>query len=235
MTFVNRGVQQIGEHGGLQSCGIRVDQHKERIIGQKPAGIHQEGINAVLDLPDLALGAASVGGRIHDDRVIGISPSYLALYKFAAVIDEPADRSVLEPRNGGVLPGPGDHTPGRVDMSDGRTGLRCCNCGTAGISEQVEDFNFSAGRHSVSNDLTEPVPVDGLLREEAGMLEVKGFEPEGQIFVVDRPLLGKVSELPLAAALIAAVIMRVGISPFSAARRIPDHLRVRTDQLVPAP
>ena len=67
------------------------------------------------------------------------------------------------------------------------------------------------------------------------MLEVKGFESEGQIFVVDRPLLGKVSELPLAAALIAAVIMRVGISPLSAARRIPDHLRVRTDQLVSAP
>ena len=67
------------------------------------------------------------------------------------------------------------------------------------------------------------------------MFEVKRFEPEREIPVVDRPLFGKIPKFPLAAAFVAAVVMTVGISPFSSAGSLPDHLRVRTDQLVAAP
>ena len=120
-------------------------------------------------------------------------------------------------------------------MGDSGSGLGGRDGGTAGVGKEVEDLYFLAGCDGASDDLAEPVPVDRLLGEESRVLEVKGLKSEGEIPIVDRPLLGEVSELPLAAAFIAAVVMGVGVPPFSAARRLPDHLWVRADQLVAAP
>ena len=79
MPAVDGCVQKIGQNRRLQTRRVGVDQHKERIVGEEPAGAHQEGINAGLDLPDFSLGAAPVGRRIHDDRVVGIATADFAL------------------------------------------------------------------------------------------------------------------------------------------------------------
>ena len=120
-------------------------------------------------------------------------------------------------------------------MSDAGAGFGCRDCRAAGVGEEVQYFDLAPRGHGVLNDPAEPVPVDGLFREQTGVFEVKRFESEGEIPVVDRPLLGQVPEFPLAAAFVTAVVMAVGISPFSSAGSLPDHLRVRTDQFVAAP
>ena len=120
-------------------------------------------------------------------------------------------------------------------MGDMSAGLGCSNRRAARVGKKIEDFHFSAGRYSLLNNSAEPVPVDSLFREQSGVLEIKGLEPEGEVPVVDRPLLRKVEELPLAAALAAAVVVRVGVSPFPPPGGLPYYLRVGTDELIAAP
>ena len=117
--------------------------------------------------------------------------------------------------------------------------LRACfgrgNCRAACVGEEIEHFDLSAGRNRFTDDPGKPVPVDGLLGKQTCMFEVERLEPEREVPVVDRPLFGKIDKLPLAAALFAAVVVRVGLFPLLAAGRFPYDLRVRTDELIAAP
>ena len=232
---VDGRVQQVGENCRLKACRVGIDQHKERIVGEKAARVHQEGIDAVLYFPDFAFGSSPVGRRIHYDGVICVASAQFALHEFAAVVDEPADRSIRKSRNSCIFFGPCDHPLGGVDMGDTCTRLSGRDRRASRISEEIEDLHFSAGGDGIFNNAAEPVPVDGLLGEESRVFEVEGFETEGEVLVPDRPFLREIEKLPLAAALAAAVVVRVGILPFPAARCLPDDLRVRTDELIAAP
>ena len=50
-------------------------------------------MNGFFDLPDLSLGAAAIGGRIHDDSVIMIPAPDFPFHELDAVVYDPADRS----------------------------------------------------------------------------------------------------------------------------------------------
>ena len=77
-----------------------------------------------------------------------------------------------------------------------------------------------------------PGPVDGLFREDAGVLEAGGADDERQVLPLNLPFLGQFFVVvPLAAAFGGAVIDRVGLGPQGADLVIfPDNLRVGADQ-----
>ena len=118
-------------------------------------------------------------------------------------------------------------------MCDSRACLCCCKGGTACVGEEIQHLDRAAG---ISDFFREPVPVSGLLREKAGVLEAEGLELEGELLVVDAPLLWKVKKFPLSATLLAAVIMAVRMLPaVLLSWCIPDDLRVRAHEQVIAP
>ena len=94
---IQHGVQHIAENSGLQAGCIRIDQEEERPVREQKSGPLQEGENAVLYFPDFPFGASAVRRRIHYDRVVVVSSPDLALYKFAAVVHQPADGGVTAP------------------------------------------------------------------------------------------------------------------------------------------
>ena len=120
-------------------------------------------------------------------------------------------------------------------MGDLCAGLGGGDGGAACVGKEIEYFHLSARGDGFADDLREPIPVDSLLGKEPGVFEVKGLEAEGEVAIVDGPLLGKVYEFPLAAAFFAAVVVRVWLFPLFAAGRFPYNLRIRTDQLIAAP
>ena len=123
-------------------------------------------------------------------------------------------------------------------MADGsarrRAGQRC----TAGVAEEVQNFNGPACGADLPGV---PGPVDGLLREDAGVLEAGGADDKGQFILPfstgDLPLFGQTAAvLPLASALIGAVVNGVRLGPEGALLgRLPHHLRVRPDKQRLAP
>ena len=110
-------------------------------------------------------------------------------------------------------------------MADGRARVRRRERCAAGVCEQVEHADGTAG---MADHLIDEIPVGGLLGEQSGVLEAHRLELERQIAVVDGPLLGQFADLPLAAARIRAMVDGVRLVPNPAllvAR--PDGLRVR--------
>lgn len=190
-------------------------------------------MNRLLDFPDLALWSSSVGRRVHDDRVVVVTSADLALDKFGAVIHKPADRLVRKAGHGSVLFCPVDHAFGCIDMCDACACCGRCERCASRVGEQVQHFNRAVG---TADQIAEPVPVRCLLREKAGVFEAERFQAEGQVFIVDLPLLRQMEKLPFSAALAASVIMTVFLFP---ARifffRVPDDLRVWSYQKVISP
>ena len=131
--------------------------------------------------------------------------------------------------------GPGDDLAYRVQVGYVRPGAPGGQGRGSCVGKEVEDLDPSSRCGSALNDGAEPVPVDCLLGEEAGVLETEGLEPEGEVSVADRPLLGKVHEFPLPAAFAAAVVMGVRLIPDLSPGRLPNDLRIRTDQLIASP
>ena len=118
-------------------------------------------------------------------------------------------------------------------MADGGTCRRTGQRSTAGVAEQVQHLY----RAACGTDLFGvPCPVDSLLREHAGVLEAGGADDEGELILAlaaaNLPLFGQTAlVLPLAAALIGAVVHRICLCPQGALlRRFPHHLRVRADE-----
>ena len=113
------------------------------------------------------------------------------------------------------------------------SGSSGCESSTTCVSKEIQYFDRSS---CISDLLREPVPVRCLLREKAGVFEAERFQAEGQVFIVDLPLLRQMEKLPFSAALAASVIMAVFLFP---ARifffRVPDDLRVWSYQKVISP
>ena len=94
--FLYSKIQHIAQDCGLQACSVGVYKEKQGLVAYELAAELHKGPNALLYLPDLALGAPAVGGRIHDNSIVFVSPSYLALDKLFTVVNEPAYRSSLK-------------------------------------------------------------------------------------------------------------------------------------------
>ena len=115
---------------------------------------------------------------------------------------------------------------GTFTITGSGSGQSCTAC----VSKKIQDFDRASG---FTNLITEPVPVDSLLREKSGVFETEWFQMESKIFVMEIPLLREIKEFPFTAAFFASVIMGVHVFPSTAyLRSVPDHLRIRTDQSV---
>ena len=110
-----------------------------------------------------------------------------------------------------------------------RTAGCSCQSGTAGIGEQVQHPDRTAGSGHL---LPDKVPVGSLLREDAGMLEVHGLDVKGQVVLIfDLPALRQIVIRPAAAAGIAADITGIIPLPLTGGMGcIPNYLGIRTHQ-----
>ena len=190
-------------------------------------------MDGLLDLPDLSLWSPAVGGRVHDDGVVVVTPAYLPLHELGAVVHQPPYGRVLQPGGDSVLPCPGDHALGGVHVGHGGPGRSGSQCGAPCIGEEVQHLDRASGLPYLFG---KPVPVGCLLREEACVHKAEGLQVKGQAFVTDGPLGGEVKELPLPASLFAAVVVGVAFSPaLQCLWSVPDDLRVRADQEIVAP
>ena len=270
----DRRAQHIAHHRRLQAGGVGIDQEENALLGQKLRGQLHQRVNRILQLPDLSLRPAPIGRRVHDDRIVGIAAADLPLHKLRAVIHQPADRCVLEPRGLGIFLRPLHHALGGIHMRHLGTGCCRCQCSTAGIGKEVQHLHRPVDPGTAppcrfrQNAVGKPVPVRRLLRKKSGMLKSKGLKMEGQgalthrklcklrIYRRDRavgipecrvqggaslfrtsqhirdvPLLRKIKELPLTAALAGAVVMPIQPLPVRIPKRcLPDHLRIRPAQ-----
>lgn len=86
--------QHIGQDSRGQPGCIGIDQEKERAVTEEPAAQPDQGMDAVLNFPDLPLGASSVGGRVHDNGIVMVTPADLPLHELYAVVHDPADRGL---------------------------------------------------------------------------------------------------------------------------------------------
>ena len=104
--------------------------------------------------------------------------------------------------------------------------------GSAGVGEQVEHVHRPAGLPDL---LLGPVPVGGLLRKQAGVLEVHGLDIKGEAAVGDGPPLRHRLVLPLSpAAGGAGIPARVALPAPVGPGGVPNGLGIRPDQkLVP--
>ena len=225
--------KHVGEDRRSQPCCVGVNQIEQRLIRQKFGAELHKGVDGILNFPDLSLRSSSVGRRIHDNSVVVIAAPDFPLHKFDAVVNDPADGGIGKIGGTGIFLGPGYHSLGGIHVSDmgaclgGRQGC------ASGVGKQVENFYRSSG---LSYLLSKPVPVRGLLRKQAGMLEAEGLQVEGQFSVADGPLLGQIEEFPLASTTVASVIMAVHPLPsLVPLRRIPDNLGIRPDKQILAP
>ena len=165
--------QQITENRRGKACCIGVDEEKKRGRRKNSSTCLYERMYGVLNFPYFSLGAAAVRGGVHDNCVVGVSPAGFPLHKFHTVIDDPADWSIFQAAGFRVFPGPGHHALGCVYMSDSRSCLGCGQSSAAGISKQIQNLYRPA---CLPDQAPEPVPVGGLLREKARMLEAASLE-----------------------------------------------------------
>ena len=162
-----------------------------------------------------------------------ISSADLTLHKLHTIIHQPADGRISQSGSNCVFLRPGNHTLGRIYMSNRSPCCSCCQGSTACIGKKVQDFYRTS---CITDLITKPVPVGRLLRKQACVLKAKRFQMESQILIMNIPLLRQIKELPFSAAFLTSVVMTIHMFPaFIRLRCIPDHLRVRTHQKVIPP
>ena len=225
--------QHISKYSRSKSGGVGIDQEKQGIITENLCAKLHKWMNGILNFPDLAFRASSIGRRIHDNCVIVITSADFTLYKLHTVIYQPADWCISKTTCCRILFRPGNHSLRSIYVCN-RCTCGCCrkSCTTC-ISEQVQHLDRSV---SLTDLVSKPVPVCCLLREKTGVLEAEWFQMERKLLVMKIPLLGQIKELPFTASLGAAVIVCVHLAPsWLCLRCIPDYLRIRTDKEIFSP
>ena len=101
--------------------------------------------NVFFQLPDLTARTSAVAGRIHNDGIVFSAAANLPCHKLFAVIDDPANGLFCQSGQCGIFPCPLYHALGRVHVAHRSTGGGTCQRCTAGIGEQVQDRDRSAG------------------------------------------------------------------------------------------
>ena len=190
-------------------------------------------MNCFFNLPDLTFWSTSVRWWIHDDRIVVISTADLTFYKFHTVIYQPADRCFRKSGCSCIFFGPGNHTLGSVYVCNLCTGSGSSQSCTACVSKKIQDFDRASG---FTNFITEPVPVDSLLREKTSVFETEWFQMKSKILVMKIPLLWEIKKFPFTAAFFASVVVSIHVFPSTAYLwGVPDHLWVRAYQCVFSP
>jgi hypothetical protein len=233
---VHQAVEEVDHDRGREAGGVGVDQEEQRPVAQHLLALVEQVPEVVLKLPHLAGAAAPEGRRVHDDGVVLAAALDLAAHEFHAVVGDVADGRLGQAGEHGVLLAPLHHALGGVHVAHARAGVGggdgCC----AGIAEQVEHAHLAAGGARVPDLPGKPVPVHGLFGEEAGVLEARGVDLEGEVAVPHGPVLGELlAVFPLAAAGLAAVVEAVPVGPGLAAGLGPDDLGVGAHEVVAAP
>ena len=85
-----QGAQHILHHRGRQAGGVGIDQEEQGVVGQQLDALRHQRIHLLLQLPHLAAGSATVGGRIHQDAVVGVAAALFTLDELDAVVHQPA-------------------------------------------------------------------------------------------------------------------------------------------------
>ena len=105
--------------------------------------------------------------------------------------------------------------------------------GGPGVGEEVQHLD---GPPRSPDHALGPVPVRGLLREDAGVLEAHGLHPEAELPVPDDPARRQAVFLPRPAAGRAAPVGGVRpVPPGIGAGGVPDGLGVRAQEELVAP
>ena len=226
-------MQDIAQHGGSEARGVGVNEDEEGLVAQHLGAEAHEGEEILLQLPHLAAGAATVGGRVHDDGIVSLAAANLTLHELGAVVHDPADGGIGKTRETGVLLGPRHHALCRVHMAHAGTRLGAGNGCAACVGEEVQHAD---GAVSLADGLHGEIPVHRLLGEQTRVLEVHGLDLEGQFLIVDRPALREGILLPVTAARLRTAVAGVGLAPQGAPLHLPNGLRVgaHQDLVVPA-
>ena len=118
-------------------------------------------------------------------------------------------------------------------MADTRTAGSAGQGCPAGVGEEIQCLNRTSRS---ANRFGDEIPVYSLLREYAGVLEIHRLDQEGQVAIMDWPTLRKAVVRPTASAGIGPRISRVVALPVRVTLwRIPDHLWIRTHQVIASP
>jgi hypothetical protein len=154
------------QEGGADCIGG--EDEEAALRPQQIAAMRQQLRQARENVPDLALRPAAEFRRIEQDAVIVAAAPNLAGGEFCRIVENPADRSVVEAGKRLVLPRPGDRLLRGVNMR--HLGARFCGDqrGEAGIAEEVQKRGAFAGR---AQALQHERPVRLLFRKGAHMAE----------------------------------------------------------------
>ena len=128
--------QHIGQYCRLKTGCVGINKEEKRIITQDLGTQFHQRMNCILNLPDLTFRSSSIRRRIHDNRIVVIAAADLPLYKFLAVIHQPADRCIFQSGALRILLRPCHHSFGGIHMSNRSTCCRCCQCRTTRIGKQ---------------------------------------------------------------------------------------------------
>src|SRR5690606_25623185 len=95
-------------------------------------------------LPDLALGAASVGGRIEQDDIVTVATAGLAFGKLYRIFANPSDWTIRKTGHLLVFPCPADCLFRRVDMRYLGACARSHQRSKPGVAKEVQNLHGSA-------------------------------------------------------------------------------------------
>ena len=163
---------------------MRGKEDEARTFGKHALHERQRFLQVALDLVRLAARAASERGRVEDHGVVAALPTELAAEKLVHVVHDPADRTVLQPVQRGVVARPLHHAFRGVEVAHLRAALRRRKRTPAGIGKQVQHLRAGSMR-------ADPVPLRALLGEDAEVAEVGAGELEADAGRLDRPLRGQ--------------------------------------------
>lgn len=183
----NRGAEDVFQYGCRQSRGVGVDEKERGFVGEKLHGAFDERVEGFLDLPQLAVGAATVARGIHQYPVIAVATAQFALDELDTVIHDIANGRVTETAGGHIVLGPGNHALGGIHMAYGRAAFETGAGRAARVGEKIEYTTGAVRLDFLLHKGTHPIPVDGLLGEKAGVLKAGWPHDKRQVAIADRP------------------------------------------------
>lgn len=192
-------LHEVGRHQGGEPHAVEVDDEKALHGVEQPAAeLHQLG-EPLFEDPFFAVGAASVGRRVHDDAFVGPAPPHLTLHKLQSVLHDPADAVGVAGLRIGI--GPGNDAFHSVHVGDVAARSSGGQGGPARIGEEVEHGSLV---FPGADGIVDEIPVFRLLRKDADVPEGGEGELQAEVHVAvgvgDVPALGQFfEELPATA------------------------------------
>ena len=181
---------------------MTAQQKERRIFRQQVAAKIEQFGERVLNLEDLAFFAASEGGRVENDAVVAALPFYFAAEKADRIVDDPADRRILQSVERSVFARPFDHAFRGIEMTDFRTALRGGQRRAAGVGEKIQHIHGAGLLFALLHSFADPFPHHSLFGENAEVAEVGGRKFKGDTGNGDFPVIGQVmAVMPAVAAL----------------------------------